>query len=180
MQPSPGKKKKDACEAHVATWKSIFCGGKKIPLMSLKYLHCKGGGRQMWRSLVTMVIFWAFWPGSSSSYRAQDVGVGRWFQIPGEGLAGEPACQPTSQTSAAQRFGSPLPTNMSLVGAGVRLSCRLLSVSIREAELGGRGAAGKGLGGGHPAGMINTKGWRLHRLLCFGFLSPFFSYKFGV
>lgn len=87
------KKKKDACEAHVATWKSIFCGGKKIPLMSLKYLHCKGGGRHMWRSLVTMVIFWAFWPGSSSSYRAQDVGVGHWFQIPGEGLAGKPTCR---------------------------------------------------------------------------------------
>lgn len=39
---------------------------------------------------------------------------------------------------------------MSLVGAGVRLSCQLLSVSIREAELGGRGAAGKGLGWGAP------------------------------
>lgn len=47
----------------------------------------------MLRSLVTMVIFWAFWPGSSSSDRAQDSGVGRWFQIPREGLAGKPACR---------------------------------------------------------------------------------------
>lgn len=46
----------------------------------------------MLRSLVTMAIFWAFWPGSSSSDKAQDVGVGRWFQIPREGLAGKPAC----------------------------------------------------------------------------------------
>lgn len=51
------KKKKHACEAYVATWKSIysvksgikgiFCGKKKSPFILLKYFHHKEGGRQM-------------------------------------------------------------------------------------------------------------------------------------
>lgn len=66
--------------------------------MSLKYLHCKEGGRHTLRSLVTMVIFPAASLGLLPSVfqlrqgsGPQDTGVGQWFQILREGLAGKPA-----------------------------------------------------------------------------------------
>lgn len=76
--------------------------------MSLKYLPCEQGGRQMLRSLVTMAICWvggaSFDPLSSSSGMACRPGGAQWFQIRREGLAGKPACRPTSQTSARTKL----------------------------------------------------------------------------
>ena len=109
MQPTPEKKKKTTkptCEVSVATWKYIYSikkwdegnfQWKKSPLMSLKYLHCKEGGRQMLRSLVTMVIFPAaslgLLPSVLQLRQGSGLGVGQWFQIPREGPAGKPACR---------------------------------------------------------------------------------------
>lgn len=76
--------------------KGIFCGKEKSPLMSLKYLHRKGGGRRMWRSLVTMATgraaSWAFDPQSSAQMGLS--GMGWWFQVCRERLALLPAHKP--------------------------------------------------------------------------------------
>lgn len=89
----------------------------------------------MLRSLVTMVILGGCFSGPgtllSSSSDGHKVGGGQWFHIPREGLAGKPACQAHEPNICLDRFGSPLPTNMSLVGAGVGLSCQLLSLHLR-------------------------------------------------
>lgn len=85
-----------------------FLWKRNSPLMSLKYLHHKEGGRQMLRSVVTMVI-WGTLPGPlthcpPAQMGLSGMGIGWWFQIPREGLAGKPACQPTSQTSARRKL----------------------------------------------------------------------------
>lgn len=79
----------------------------------------------MLRSLVTMEIFGAASLSSSSDGR-EAWGWGGGFEAPERGWQESQPAKPTAEHLLGQRFGSPLPTNMSLVGAGVRLSRQLL------------------------------------------------------
>lgn len=117
---STSEGRKDAGEAYVARWKSIystkwekghFLWKKKSPLMLLKCFHRKEEGRQMLRSRVTMVTV----QGCSDGHR-------RGFRFPERAWQHSQPAQPTAKQLLGQRSGSPLPTNMSLVGAGIGLS----------------------------------------------------------
>lgn len=115
--------------------KGIFCE-KITPLLLLKYFHHREGGQQMLRSLVTMVIFWGCFsePGIllSSCSDGHKAGGGAVVSYSQRG-AGRQASVPSPQAKhlLRQRCGSLLPTNMSLVGAGVWLSCQLPSLHLR-------------------------------------------------